>query len=173
MQDLEIKAVNFKFQYLPDYAHFLLGNKLEEFTQVGIRFCREADLPMLRPLAKMSEKDLIALSLAGNQELLNALASNNIATYIETNIKKFITNQINDANGAKLIDRSEILAEDIILAFYLRRKIFAFFLYAYTQNTVIHTLIIAELDYYTTEEQLLTSKAIIKQHDEDAKKVLN
>jgi hypothetical protein len=166
MINIEVKAVNFKFQYIPDYAAFLLKNKLEEFTQVAIRFCREADLPMLRPLAHIPEKDLIALSLEGNRELLTALSSNNIAPFIENNIRKFITNQINDLQGKKLIDRSEVMAEDIILAFYLRRKAFAFFLYAYTQNTVIHTLIIAEMDYYTTEEQLLTTKTLIKSREE-------
>ncbi len=163
---LSINSAKFKFQYLPDYAAFLLNNKLEEFTQVGIRFCREADLPMLRPLSTMAEKDLIALSLEGNRELLTALSTNNITPFIENNIKKFITNQINDQSGKKLIDKSEVMAEDIILAFYLRRKTFAFFLYAYTQNTVIHTLIISELDFYTTEEQLLTSKALIKSREE-------
>lgn len=165
MVEININSAKFKFQYLPDYAAFLLNNKLEEFTQVAIRFCREADLPMLRPLAHMSEKDLIALSMGGNRELLTALSSNNITPFIENNIKNFVSNQINDATGKKLIDRSEVMTEDVILAFYLRRKAFAFFLYAYTQNTVIHTLIIAEMDFYTTEEQLLTSKAIIKSQE--------
>jgi hypothetical protein len=162
MERLQPEKAHFKFQYLPDFAKFLLENKLEEFTQVGIRFCREVDLPMLRPLSKMPEKDLIALSLDSNRELLLALSINNIAPLIEKNIDNFINNHIVDKGGNKILDQSEVAAEDFILAYYLRRKTFAFFLYAYTQNTVIHTLILAELDFYTTQEQLLTSTAAMK-----------
>jgi hypothetical protein len=164
MERLHPEKAHFKFQYLPDFAKFLLENKAEEFTQVGIRFCREVDLPMLRPLSKMPEKDLIALSLDSNRQLLSALASNNIAPFIEKNIENFINNHIVDKDGNKVLDQSEVAAEDFILAFYIRRKTFSFFLYAYTQNSIIHTLIQAELDFYTTQEQLLTSTAAMKIH---------
>jgi hypothetical protein len=167
MSGIEVNMISFKFRYLPDFAAFLLEKKLEEFSQVGIRFYREADLPMLRSVAHIPEKDLIALSLESNRELLTALSTNQIGLFIKKNVSKFVTNQITDAKGSKLMDRSEILTEDIILAFYLRRKTFIFFLYAYTQNTAVHTLIFEELDYYTTQEQLLTSKAIIKKRNEE------
>jgi hypothetical protein len=72
MERLNPENAHFKFQYLPDFAKFLLENKVEEFIQVGIRFCREVDLPMLRPLSKMPEKDLVALSLESNRLMLSA-----------------------------------------------------------------------------------------------------
>jgi hypothetical protein len=162
MERLSPEKAHFKFQYLPDFAKYILENKAEEFTQVGIRFCREVDLPMLRPLSKMSEKDLVALSLNSNREMLSALASNNIAPLIAKNIDNFINNHIVDKEGNKILDQNEVAAEDFILAYYIRRKTFAFFLYSYTQNTVIHTLILAEIDYYTTQEQLLTSISAMK-----------
>jgi hypothetical protein len=158
---VNINDSTFKFQYLPDYAAFLLKNKLEEFSTVGIRFCREVDLPMLRPLAKMPEKELVAITIESNREILSALARNDIAPFIEKNIEKFITNQINDSRGRKLLDRTEVVAEDIILAFYVRRKLFSFFLHSYTQNAVVHMLIATEVDFYTTQEQLLTTKAFL------------
>jgi hypothetical protein len=159
--DLKINPAQFKYQYLPDYAKFLLENKLDEFTLVGIRFCREVDLPMMRPLAKLSEQELINLSRQGNQEILGALAKNDVARVIEKNIKTFLDNEIKDSSGRRLMDNRELVAEDIILAFYVRRKLFSFFLQSYTQNAVIHTLIITEVDSYSTQEQLLTSKALI------------
>lgn len=159
MPDIKIDSIQFKFQYLPDFANFLLINKLEEFTQVGIRYCREVNLPMLKPLSHLTEQELIDISIDSNREILTALSSNNISPFIEKNIRTYLENHMVDKNGKKLLDQSEVSAEDFILGFYLRRKIFAFFLYAYTQNTVIHTLITAELDHYTTQEQLLTSKA--------------
>lgn len=156
-----IKA-KFKFQYIPDYARFLLENKLDEFVMVGIRFCREMDLPMLRPLAKMPEKELLELSRESNREILTALSNNNIVPFIEKNIKNFIDNKLHDKNGNKLMDKTDLVAEDIILAFYIRRKLFSFFLHSYTQNAVVHMLIASEVDFYTTQEHLLTSKAYIE-----------
>ncbi len=154
----------FKFQYLPDYAKFLLQNKLDEFTLVSIRFCREVDLPMMRPLAKLSEKDLVEISKAGNKEVLEALAVNDVYPVIEKNIQRFLNNEMTDLEGKRILENSEVVAEDIILAFYVRRKVFSFFLHSYTQNAVVHTLIIAEVDAYSTREHLLTSKAFIEGH---------
>ena len=122
----------FKFQYLPDYAGYLLDNKLEEFVTAGIRFCRELDLPMMRPLAKFSEDELIQLSMESNRELLTYLSKNNISELIAKNIDSYINNQLVDKAGNKLLDSSDIIAEDIILAFHIRRKLFSFFVYAYT-----------------------------------------
>lgn len=68
----------FKFQFIPDYANFLLKNKLEEFTTAGICFCREANLPMMQPSTRMKEADLVSLSVDANKELLEALAANNV-----------------------------------------------------------------------------------------------
>jgi hypothetical protein len=159
--DHGIKSEIFKFRYIPDFSNYILNHKLEEFVTVGIRFCREVDLPMMRSLAKLSEKQLTELSLESNREMLTALADNNIGPIIKKNISNFIHNEIKDTEGKTLLDQSEVLAEDIILIFYLRRKLFNFFLHAYTQNAVVHMLIAAELDFYTTQEQLLTTKAII------------
>ena len=166
MESLKIDGSKFKFQYLPDFANFLLKNKLKEFVTVNIRFCREEDLPMLRNLAKMTEDELVGISEAANKQLLTALSKNNIVPYIENNIGNIINNKIIDYKGRKTIDISEIVVEDIILAFYLRRKTFSFFLHAYTPNAVLHTLIIEELDFYTTQEHLLTSKAIVRMNSQ-------
>ena len=163
----DISSADFKFQYVPEYAKFLLARKLDEFVTVGIRFCRELDLPMMRPLAKTPEKDLIELSRESNREILTALSDNNIVPSIEKNIKNFVNNTTIDLNGKKIIDRSDVIVEDIILAFYIRRKLFSFFLHSYTPNTVVHMLIASEVDDYTTKEQLLVSKALIdlQKHD--------
>lgn len=167
---VDIKTEDLKFQYIPDYASYLLKNKLEEFVTVGIRFCREMDLPMMRPLQRMSEKELVEISITSNKELLTALAANNVAPLFEERLKQFIKNQMVDKQGQKILDRSEIIADDIILGTYVKRKLFAFFLHSYTQNAVVHTLIMAELDFYTTKEQLITSKAIIEhRRTEEAK----
>src|ERR1700741_4595885 len=112
-----IDISRFKFQYLPDYAKFLLENKLEEFGMVGIRFAREMNLPMMRPLAKIPEQQLIETARESNREILEGLAANNIVPFIKKNIQNYINNQIMDKEGNILLDKSEVMAEDIIMAF--------------------------------------------------------
>ena len=159
--NITIDQGKFKFQYLPDYAKFLLDNKLDEFVTVGIRFCRELDLPMMRPLSRITESELVKLSRASNREMLAALASNSVTDFILKNIDNYVNNRLTDSEGEKILDRADVIAEDIILAFYIRRKLFSFFLQSYTQNAVLHTLILGEVDYYTTQEHLFTTKAYI------------
>jgi hypothetical protein len=151
----------FKFQYLPDFSKFILENKLDEFVTVGIRFCREMNLPMMRALEKFSEEQLIEISREGNRELLDCLSKNEVLSLIQRNIQNFLNNQIKDYKGNTLLDKSDVLAEDIILGMFIRRKLFNFFLHSYTKNAVLHMLIAAEVDFYTTQEQLMTSKAMI------------
>jgi hypothetical protein len=116
---------------------------------------------MMRPLNKMPEADLVALSRESNKSFLSALAVNDIVPLMEERITQFVENRMLDRKGKKLIDRSDILVEDIILSFYLRRKTFIYFLYTYTKNLVIHMLIVEELDYFTTHEHLATVKALM------------
>ena len=125
MKNVSVNPQIFKFKYLPEFAEYILQDHLTEFTTVGIRYCREADLPMLKPLSKLSEDQLVALSLDSNKQMLTALAKNNIAPYIEQNAKNWIDNKLG------VIDKEEILAEDLTLAFFLRRKTFSYFVYGY------------------------------------------
>ncbi|MCW3072876.1 MAG: hypothetical protein JWO44_2766 [Bacteroidetes bacterium] len=146
----------FKFKHLPQYAEFLLNNKLEEFVTVGIRFCREEDLPMLKPLSKMPESELVKASLDSNRQILTALQNGTIPDFIENNLKNWVNNKLG------IIDKTEIAAEDLTLAYYIRRRLFAHFLYSYVQNTVLHQQIIAEVDAYTTHEELITLKVYLE-----------
>ncbi|MBI2723222.1 MAG: hypothetical protein HYX39_13695 [Bacteroidetes bacterium] len=155
------KSEVFKFTHLPLYAAFILKNHLSEFTLVGIRFARELDLPMMKPLAKMPESDLVKLGTETNRQLLQALVNNTVENIIDTNIENFVSNKIVDSQGKNYLQNTDIIAEDIILAFYIRRKVFNHFLHSYSPNLMLHMLITNEVDYFTTQEHLLTFKAFI------------
>lgn len=155
-----VSPEKFSFTYLPDYANFLLENKLEEFVTVGIRLCREADLPLLKPLNKFSEQELVQLSMATNKELLTAIVQGKIAEHIEKGLTRYASNTIG------YIDKEDLLAEDLSLGFYLRRKIFSYFLDTYTQDNVLQKHIIAEVDAYTTQEELLAYSIFIRTKQE-------
>lgn len=160
MVTLSIDKNIFKFQYLQEYARFLLEKNLEEFVTVGIRFSREADLPLLKPLSKYSEEQLVALSLDSNKKILEALIQDKIADRIEENANNWINNTLG------VIDKDDIAAEDLTLAFYIRRKTFGFFLDAYTKNVYLQKFIIAELDHYTTQEELILYNIYLKMQTE-------
>jgi hypothetical protein len=146
----------FRFTYLPDYAGYLLETRLDEFVRVGIRFSREADLPLLKSLAHLSEEQLVILSLDSNRRLLEALKRNDVGELIQENTNNWISDKIG------IIQKGDIAAEDLTLAFYLRRKIFAHFLDAYTKNVFLQKFIIAELDQYTTQEELIAYNVYLK-----------
>lgn len=160
MTDVIISADNFRFTYLPDFASFILKEKLEEFVTVGIRYCREVSLPILKPLSRLTEEELVKLSLQSNQELLEAIATGNIAAYIERGSKRWADNSIG------YLDREEVMVEDFTMGFHLRRKVFSYFLDAYTKNLVMQKFIIAELDQYTTQEELIAYKIFFNTQQE-------
>jgi hypothetical protein len=155
MGDYQVDRKKLKFQHLPAYADFLLKNKLEEFVTVGIRFAREEDLPMMKPLSKIPESELVKHSIQSNKEILQHLVAGTIGEFIDLNIQRWVDNKLD------VIDKNEVQAEDLTLAFYIRRKLFSYFLYSYTKNTVLHQQIIAEVDLYTTLEELLTLKVYL------------
>lgn len=160
IQPVPINKELFQFNYLHDYAAYLLTNKLVEFVTVGIRFSREARLPLLKPLSRLSEEELVKLSLDSNREILEAIAQRKIGELIETGAEKWINNTMG------IVDRDDVLAEDLTLGFHLRRKIFAYFLDAYTKNVVLQKFIIGELDVYTTQEELISYSLYLKMQQE-------
>ncbi len=164
MQDIIINKEKFRFKYLPEYASYLLKNNLNEFVLIGIRFCRDEDLPLLKPLAKFSEEELVAMSLESNKQMLEALAVNKISDHIVENAKRWV------ANALGIIDKADVTAEDLTLAFYVRRKIFGYFLDGFTKNVVEQKFIIAEVDSYTTQEELISYNIYLKMQKEELMK---
>ncbi len=160
MIEFKINHEVFKLKYLPEFADYLLKNKLKDFVTVGIRFSREADLPVLKPLSRFSEDELVALSMDSNKEILEAISENSVASLIERNATRWIENNLG------VIDKDELSAEDLTLGFYLRRKIFAYFLDGYTKNVVLQKFIIAELDTYTTHEEMISYNIYMKMQQE-------
>jgi len=157
--EFHINKENFKFEHLPKYAQYLLDHKLDEFVVVGIRFARDLDLPMMKPLARIPEHELLEMSKESNKLQLNAYINNTISDFIELNLKNWVENKLgNGKDGKTLLDKTEIVAEDLTLAYYLKRKLFTYFLYGYTQNVSVRQSIISEVDQSTTFEELAALK---------------
>ena len=165
MTDLNISTEVFNFTYLPDFADFILKNKMEEFVTVGIRFCREVNLPILKPISRFSEQELVVLSIETNKKMLEAIINRKIPEHIRQGIHSYTTNSIG------YLDREDVLAEDLTMGFYLRRKIFAYFLDAYTKNMVTQKFIMNEVDIFTTQEELIAYRIYLKIQSDKAREV--
>jgi hypothetical protein len=160
MVEIKVNKDLFNLQYLPQFAAYLLEHHLKDFVTVAIRFSREAKLPILIPLERYTEEQLVELLLERDRKILEALVQNKMVEYIEEHAEKWITNTLG------IVQRDEITAEDITLLFYLRRKVFAHFLDAYTKNVVLQKLIIGELDFCTTQEEMVAYNIYLSmQHD--------
>jgi hypothetical protein len=162
---IEIDDKKFEFIYLPDYAAFLLKEKLVEFVTVGIRFMKEAEFPLLKPLSRFSEEELVNMGLESNRLMLKALSENKVFELIRENSKKWIENTMG------ILDKDDISAEDLSLGYYLRRKLFAHFLDAYTKNVVEQKFIIAEVDTYTTREEIHSYNLFLRMQQDKFEKI--
>lgn len=153
MEKIHVDKQLFKFRYLPDYADYLLKNKLEEFVTIGIRFARELDLPMLKPLAKIPESELMKMSLESNKAILKALSENKVSELVELNINNWTSNNI------QYLDKFEVEPEDLTLVYHIRRRLFSYFLYSYTESAPIQLSIVNEVDVYSSMEELISLRA--------------
>ncbi|HEY0091827.1 MAG TPA: hypothetical protein VGB43_05000, partial [Flavobacterium sp.] len=70
MDKVAVNPEKFTFKYLPAYADFLLRERLEDYVRTTIRFSKEEDLPLLRPLSRFSDSELIAVSMGSTKMIL-------------------------------------------------------------------------------------------------------
>lgn len=111
-------------------------------------------------MSKYSEAEIVAISLTSYTEMLESLAQNNSATYVENSVQKWISNKM------IVVDREDITAEDLSLVFYIRRKAFSHFLDIYTKNIVLQKFIIAELDVFTSQHELVSVNVYLQMQNE-------
>lgn len=127
--------------HLPGYAAFLLANHLEEFAQVALRISREANVPILKYI-KASDEDLLRLMIPGYSELLNSFISGTSGDVISRTVESWSKNQL------PIIEKDQIVTEDIAAVVKVRKAIFLHFLPSYTNDVRIVIEIIKEIDDY-------------------------
>jgi hypothetical protein len=155
VKDLITNRDKFNFKYLPAFAAYIMDNHLREYVTIGIRFAREEDLPIMKPLSRLPEIDLVEKSLESNRQALKALVNGKVVNHIEKNLENYFNNNFG------IVDKSEIDIADLTLIYFIRRKMFSYFLYGYTQNPSLQQSITYEVDVYTSQEELLTLKAYL------------
>lgn len=151
-----------QFKLLPLFAHYLLKNKLREFSEKQLDMLFEVDFPILKyyDLSIYSKEQLIDLSIPAYKEFLDAAANNKLHEYIDEAVKKWVTNQLPN------ITRDQLVVNDVTLATYVRKKAFLLFLPDYTSDVNTAVELIKEIDDYTLEAMSVSFETYLKINNE-------
>ncbi|HEX8060043.1 MAG TPA: PAS domain-containing protein, partial [Cyclobacteriaceae bacterium] len=128
-------------KHLAGFAAFLLKDHLEEFAKVALRVSREANVPILKYI-NASDEDLLRLMIPGYSELLNGLINGNTNEIIAKTVDSWSKNQL------PIIEKDQIVTEDIALVLRVRKQVFLHFLPRYTKDLTNGIDIINEIDDY-------------------------
>ena len=141
--------------HLPGYAEYLLQNKLEEYIDYQLNLSKELNIPLLKLLKRLDEEQLREFTKKGATEFLQYLSKNKAKEHIKQSIDKWITNQL------PIIKRDEIVAEDITLITYLRKKSLVHFLPSFCSDLEQALEIIKEIDIYLLELETTSTNTYI------------
>lgn len=160
VNELTKRQEKLDFTLLPDYAGFLLREKLKEFSAAMLKISREEKIPILKYFETLSEEQIVSVSIETSREILKYLAQNKVQDYITINQKNWVENQF-----PYLLQTENILAEDIVKLSFIRRKVFRQFLPDYTDDHTQWCGIMEEIDYLTTaqEENSINTLIILNQ----------
>jgi PAS domain S-box-containing protein len=147
-----------RFQYLPDYADFLIQNKVKDFTIEQLKYFRELNVPILKYFTGIPDSQLIEQGLDGTKLFLEAFKQNDVKNFIEKSIADWLSNQI------PMITREKIRPEDLTLISFVRRKLFRTFLPFYTSDLHLSLKIMDEFDTFTVELDTLCFQHLLDIH---------
>lgn len=141
--------------HLPTFAQYLLQHRLHDFVDLQLRLSEEIDLPMMQFLKALTQEQLEELALNGAIEFLSYLAENKARLQIEHSIRQWKDNQL------PILRKEEIVADDITMLNYLRKKAFLHFIPDYCDATDQMIELIDEIDLFLTcSETALTNTYI-------------
>jgi len=130
-----------KEKHLPGFAAFLLKYHLDDFAKIALRISREANVPILK-YVNAPDEDLLRLMIPGYSELLNSLIRGNADEIIAKTVDSWRKNQL------PIIEKDQIVTEDIALVMKVRKQVFLHFLPQYTLDLAKAIEIIKEIDEY-------------------------
>ncbi len=145
-----------EFSFLPEYACFLLENKVKELAVQQIVLFREFKPPLFRYFEKRSDEELISLGTEGMRKLLSALGGQKSAEYIENSLRDWLNNQLPQ------ISRNQIEAEDITIISLIRRQVFRKFIGEYTTDIQTAIRVMNEIDDFTTISETISLKLLLQ-----------
>ncbi|MBA3829204.1 MAG: PAS domain-containing protein [Taibaiella sp.] len=143
------------FNHLPGYARFLKDEQLIPFIKEQLRLTRMLDIPLMRYIPKMTDDELIAMSVITTGQFLTFMVENRLEEQVQTAVRQWL----NDEMG--IVSKDQISAEDITLVSYMRRQSFLNFLPLYTNKPEEIIGIVKELDDYSLYNDTLVTNTYI------------
>jgi len=155
-----LTSPNLHFKYLPDYAAFLLQERLNPFANRQIELFRELKLPIMQNTEQVPQKEMIDVGLEKVSKMLEMLAANNASEFVEESVQSWLSDSL------KLISSDQVSTEDIMGLSYIRRTLFRDFLTDYTDDRMLALRIMQELDQVLTTLDSISIKKIFKLHED-------
>jgi PAS domain S-box-containing protein len=142
--------------YLPAFAQYLLEHRLDQMVQLQIQISKEVNVPVLKLFKDFSDERIIKITKRRLVELLTCLAQNKAQQQIEASVQQWKKNRL------PFVQKDDIVAEDITLVTYLRKKLFLYFLPDYCSQTDQMIELIKEIDLFLTEGETTAANLYIQ-----------
>ncbi len=144
-----------RLSHLPSFAQYLLQHRLHDFVDIQWKFSEEVEIPLMQFLKKLPKEELEEIALNGAIEFLSYLAENKAKLQIEHAVRQWKDNEL------PILKKEEIVADDITMITYLRKKSFLHFIPDYCNTADQMLELIREIDLFLTcSETALTNTYI-------------
>ena len=160
--------------YLPAFAQYLLAHRLDQMVQLQIQISREINIPVLKSFKDFSDERIVTITKRRLKELLTCLSKNKALEQIEASVQQWKKSRL------PFVQKDDIVAEDITLITYLRKKLFLYFIPDYCPQTDQMIELIKEIDLFLTEGETSAAnlyiqllKERIDQHSHFIEKITN
>lgn len=131
----------YDYEYLPDYAKYLLATHLDDYAAEQITLSRKMHVPILKSLTeRYTEQQMLDIARAASAEYLGFISTNRGKEQIVSSMNKWLNNQLN------IVGQAEIGAQDITLINYVRGQALKKFLANYTHDVKLIVGLNAEID---------------------------
>ena len=128
--------------YLPGFAAYLLQERLDEYIQKQINYSFELNIPLLQYFLRMSEEERFAVAKQSSTEFLTYLANHQAAEQIRSSLAQW------NADELPVVGRDAIVAEDITLINYVRKRVMTEMMPDYTKDVTELQELHKEIDFF-------------------------
>ena len=159
------EKIGLDFKYTPEFAAYILHNKLDAFVQELQRRYIESDIPLRHLFKSIAEEQRRALLVASVREMLGLLAANNAEKYIRQSIATWLNNEIPE------ITKEQIHAHDIALVNYVRSAVLRQFISEYTSDQCVWQHLVDELHRFSVVFDSETFTSYLEVQREEIQKI--
>lgn len=146
--------VKFIFKHLPDYANFLMDNKLKEFSLDLLNIAAEEKSSSFQNMHTLPEQERLELTLKHTKKLLECITINHADRFIKLRSKTWIGNKTCD------IQTPQTIARNITNIAFIFRKAFRNFISSYTSEFSIAINLMNELDQFITQLEEISINSV-------------